>query len=112
MAVKKEEQLVAIKRIDQAFEHTIFTKRILRELIILRSFSHDNVIKIKNVIAPKNPNNFEDLYVVYELMETDLGAIIKSEQAITKNHIVFFIYQILRGLKYIHSAKILHRDLV
>ena len=51
-------------------------------------------------------------YVVSELMETDLATIIKSEQPLTDEHIQFFLYQILRGLKYIHSASVAHRDLV
>jgi len=45
-------------------------------------------------------------------METDLGAIIKSPQELTDDHCQFFLYQILRGMKYTHSANILHRDLV
>lgn len=45
-------------------------------------------------------------------METDLATIIKSEQVLTDEHIQFFLYQILRGLKYIHSASVAHRDLV
>lgn len=45
-------------------------------------------------------------------METDLASIIKSPQALTDEHCQFFLYQILRGLKNIHSAQILHRDLV
>lgn len=44
-------------------------------------------------------------------METDLHRIIYSKQALTIDHIQYFIYQILRGLKYIHSANVLHRDL-
>ena len=51
-------------------------------------------------------------YVYSELMETDLASIIKSPQTLSDEHIQFFLYQILRGLKFIHSAGILHRDLV
>lgn len=45
-------------------------------------------------------------------MDTDLRQIIKSNQPISDSHIQYFLYQILRALKYIHSANVLHRDLV
>ena len=45
-------------------------------------------------------------------MESDLALIIKSPQPLENDHCQYFLYQILRGLKYIHSAHILHRDLV
>jgi len=44
-------------------------------------------------------------------MECDLAAIIRSGQPLTDAHFQSFIYQILCGLKYIHSANVLHRDL-
>lgn len=44
-------------------------------------------------------------------METDLHRIIYSRQPLSIDHIQYFIYQLLRGLKYIHSANVLHRDL-
>ena len=46
------------------------------------------------------------------MMDTDLTQIIKSDQPLTEEHYKFFLYQLLRGLKYIHSAQIVHRDLV
>ena len=46
------------------------------------------------------------------MMDTDLTQIIKSDQSLTEEHYKFFLYQLLRGLKYIHSAQIVHRDLV
>jgi mitogen-activated protein kinase 7 len=49
--------------------------------------------------------------VLVELMECDLAAIIRSGQPLTDAHFQSFIYQILCGLKYIHSANVLHRDL-
>ena len=45
-------------------------------------------------------------------MDTDLTQIIRSDQPLTEEHYKFFLYQLLRGLKYIHSAQIVHRDLV
>jgi len=43
-------------------------------------------------------------------METDLYKLLKT-QKLSNDHICYFLYQILRGLKYIHSANVLHRDL-
>lgn len=51
------------------------------------------------------------MYIVTDLMETDLRQIIKSDQQLSDQHLQYFLYQILRALKYIHSANVLHRDL-
>jgi mitogen-activated protein kinase 1/3 len=52
----------------------------------------------------------KDVYIVQCLMETDLHKLLKT-QTISNEHVCYFLYQILRGLKYIHSANVLHRDL-
>jgi mitogen-activated protein kinase 1/3 len=56
-------------------------------------------------------DDFTDVYIVSELMETDLYRIIYSKQSLSLDHVQYFIYQVLRALKYIHSANVLHRDL-
>lgn len=50
-------------------------------------------------------------YVVLDLMESDLHQIIHSCQTLTSEHTRYFLYQLLRGLKYVHSANVIHRDL-
>jgi mitogen-activated protein kinase 1/3 len=56
--------------------------------------------------------DFEDIYIVTELMDTDLGSVMfKSQQKITEQHIKHFVFQIFRGIQYLHAAGIIHRDL-
>lgn len=104
-------QHIAIKKIENAFEHITFTKRTLRELRILRHLQHENVIDVRAIFYAGSKNTFEDVYVISELMETDLASILKSSQPLSDEHTQFFLYQLLRGMKYIHSAQVIHRDL-
>lgn len=103
---------VAIKKIPKLFNDLVDGKRILREMVLLRQLRHDNVIGILDIMSLPDPKNFKDVYIVTQLMDTDLYHVIRSKQKLTTEHIQFFTYQILRGLKYIHSARVLHRDLV
>lgn len=104
-------QEVAIKKIGNAFDNRIDAKRTLREIKLLRHMDHENVIAIKDIIRPPQKENFNDVYIVYDLMDTDLHQIIRSNQQLTDDHCQYFLYQLLRGLKYVHSASVLHRDL-
>ncbi|KAJ7984488.1 hypothetical protein DPEC_G00355340 [Dallia pectoralis] len=105
-------QQVAIKKIPNAFELVQNAKRTLRELKILKHFKHDNIIAIKDILQPNLPHSaFKSVYVVLDLMESDLHQIIHSLQPLTAEHTRYFLYQLLRGLKYVHSANVIHRDL-
>ena len=104
---------VAIKKIRQVFQDTIDAKRILRELKLLRHLNgHENITTILDIMTvPRNTRFFEDLYIVTNLLDTDLEHVIESRQPLSDEHIQYFMYQILRGLKYMHSANVIHRDL-
>ncbi|XVF53799.1 hypothetical protein PTKIN_Ptkin05aG0127900 [Pterospermum kingtungense] len=62
-------------------------------------------------MLPPSRREFRDIYVVFELMESDLHQVIKANDDLTPEHYQFFLYQLLRGLKYTHSANVFHRDL-
>lgn len=97
---------VAIKKIMKPFSTPVLSKRTYRELKLLKHFQHENIISLCDVfISP-----LEDLYFVTELLGTDLHRLLTS-RPLEKQFIQYFLYQILRGLKYVHSAGVVHRDL-
>uniref|UniRef100_A0A0R0L305 mitogen-activated protein kinase n=1 Tax=Glycine max TaxID=3847 RepID=A0A0R0L305_SOYBN len=102
---------VAIKKIHDIFEHVSDAARILREIKLLRLLRHPDIVEIKHVMLPPSRRDFKDIYVVFELMESDLHQVIKANDDLTKEHYQFFLYQLLRALKYIHTASVYHRDL-
>ncbi|BDA42491.1 Mitogen-activated protein kinase 15 [Coccomyxa sp. Obi] len=107
----KTGEKVAIKKIHNVFDHVSDATRILREIKLLRLLRHPDIVEIKHIMLPPSPREFKDIYVVFELMETDLHQVIKANDDLTPEHHQFFLYQMLRGLKYIHTAKVFHRDL-
>ncbi|XVF28265.1 hypothetical protein REPUB_Repub15cG0014900 [Reevesia pubescens] len=102
---------VAIKKINDIFEHASDATRILREIKLLRLLRHPDIVEIKHILLPPSRREFKDIYVVFELMESDLHRVIKANDDLTPEHYQFFLYQLLRGLKYIHTANVFHRDL-
>jgi len=100
---------VAIKKISP-FEHQTYCQRTLREIRILLSLEHENIIDIRDLLCDETLGTLKDIYIVQSLMECDLHKLLRS-QRLSSDHICYFLYQILRGLKYIHSANVLHRDL-
>ncbi|XP_065852333.1 mitogen-activated protein kinase 20 isoform X2 [Euphorbia lathyris] len=104
-------QKVAIKKIHDIFEHISDAARILREIKLLRLLRHPDIVEIKHIMLPPSRRDFKDIYVVFELMESDLHQVIKANDDLTREHYQFFLYQLLRALKYIHTANVYHRDL-
>ncbi|KAH6764172.1 MAP kinase 19 [Perilla frutescens var. frutescens] len=102
---------VAIKKITDIFEHTSDALRILREIKLLRLLRHPDIVEIKRIMMPPSRRDFKDIYVVFELMESDLHQVIKANDDLTHDHHRFFLYQMLRAMKYMHTANVYHRDL-
>uniref|UniRef100_A0A2K6JRZ3 mitogen-activated protein kinase n=1 Tax=Rhinopithecus bieti TaxID=61621 RepID=A0A2K6JRZ3_RHIBE len=105
---------VAVKKI--ALSDARSMKHALREIKIIRRLDHDNIVKVYEVLGPKGTDlqgellKFSVAYIVQEYMETDLARLLE-QGTLAEEHAKLFMYQLLRGLKYIHSANVLHRDL-
>lgn len=53
----------------------------------------------------------DELYIIMDLMDTDLHRVIQSSQTLSESHIKYFLHQLLRGVQYLHANGVLHRDL-
>jgi len=105
---KKTKEIVALKKNFDAFQNVTDSKRTYREITLLQELNgHDNIIKLLNVIKAENE---KDIYLIFEFMETDLHTVIRSN-ILEPIHKQFVMYQLLKALKFIHSAGIVHRDL-
>ena len=103
---------VAVKRVSRGFEKVPVSIRILRELKFLRLLrGNENIVEIKDILMPASTKDFDDVFVVFELMPTDLNHVLRSKTELTPLHIQYFMYQLLRGINYLHSAGVFHRDL-
>ncbi|XP_054648098.1 STKc_p38 domain-containing protein isoform X1 [Dunckerocampus dactyliophorus] len=108
---QKTKEKVAIKKLYRPFQSLIHTKRAYRELRLLRYIQHENVICLLDVFTPDSSvEKFQTFYMVMPFVAQDLGHIMKRRR-LTDRIITYLFYQLLRGLKFIHSAGIIHRDL-
>lgn len=90
---RETNEKVAIKKIHNVFDNRVDALRTLRELKLLRHLRHENVIALKDIMMPAS-RSFKDVYLVYELMDTDLHQIIKSSQALSNDHCQYFLFQV------------------
>jgi mitogen-activated protein kinase 1/3 len=72
---------------DGVFEDEIDCKRILREINLLKKLKHPFIIQIIDIIEPKNLDNFDTIYLVLRLSESDLKKVIKSSIHLQIKHI-------------------------
>lgn len=82
---QKRQSFVAVKKAEGVFEHRSLAKRTLRELKLMRLFRHENILGLERVMRPHS-TAFSSIYLVSELMETDLACVIRSPQELTDEH--------------------------
>ncbi|CAG9465833.1 unnamed protein product [Pedinophyceae sp. YPF-701] len=105
---RKTGATVALKKIFDAFQNATDAQRTFREIMFLQELTtHENIIRLLNVLKADNDR---DIYLVFEYMETDLHAVVRAN-ILEEIHKQYIMYQLLKALKYMHTAELLHRDI-
>ena len=103
-------RILALKKIKilKSQENEGFPLNSIREIRILRSLRHDNIIGLRYIITTEE----DQVYLAFDYCEYDLyGLIYSEENVVTELHIVSFIKQLLVSLKVCQDSHIVHRDL-
>jgi serine/threonine protein kinase len=80
------------------FDDETDCKRILREISILKSLKNKFVVGLVDLLKPTDSENFETIYLVLTLSESDLKKVIKSAIYLEQKHISTVVYNLLCGL--------------
>lgn len=108
----KTGQRVAVKKVPRVLAHIQDALRSLRELRVLRCARHRNLVRMECAFLAGGPDSIRDLYIVQELAEMDLSAVLRSKAVLPEERIQAMAGGILRGLAFLHDvAGVLHRDL-
>ena len=102
---------VAIKCVHGVFNDPRDARCILRELRVLRSLDHPNIVKLRDVLVPSDLKAFNQVRLVFECLPTDLQKLLHGTNFLGPEHVRWLFYDLLKALKYLHSANVIHRDL-
>ena len=82
--------------------------------MIMKRLNHKNILQLLEVVISKQPknNHFEkNVYLVFEYMEHDLCSLIHCKIDYEKTQIQLILYELIKGLEYLHNNNVLHRDI-
>ena len=109
----KPDETVGIEKIRRLYDTETHTKRVLRELKILRLLNNsDNILKLYDIIPPKDPKTFNTMTIILDYLPCDLSMVFQSNQYFNSKHIQHIFKQILSGVQYMHSMNIAHCQLM
>lgn len=111
-------EIVALKKVRMDQEKEGFPVTAIRELKMLSSLRHENIVNLKEIVTGQNQNrnqsarNKHEIYMVFEYVDHDLTGLMDTPDVkFTEAHVKTYVQQLLKGLWYCHGREVLHRDI-
>mmetsp|Transcript_36016 Transcript_36016/g.41742 ORF Transcript_36016/g.41742 Transcript_36016/m.41742 type:complete len:453 (+) Transcript_36016:485-1843(+) len=110
---QNSKEIVALKRINAAQEENGFPITSIREIKILKALNHPNIVILKEMVTSKEKEGIpKSVFMVFEYLEYDLTGILETREIrMSQDHIKSWSHQLLKGVHYMHTNKVIHRDL-
>lgn len=113
---KSSGEIVALKKVRMDQEKEGFPVTAIRELKMLRSLRHENIVNLKEIVTGQNRNrarrNKHEIYMVFEYVDHDLTGLMDTPSVqFSEAQVKTYVKQLLSGLWYCHEREVLHRDI-
>lgn len=102
---------VAVKRVEKLFRNAVDCRRVLREISIMSKLEHPNIVQLYDIPEIVHVGHFNEIFLIMEVCDSDLGKLVTSGVTLSHLHLSTMLYNLMLGLKYLHSAGVYHRDL-
>ena len=104
---KKDREIVAMKQFKEGDDNEIVRKTTMREVKILKMLEHPNIVQLREAFRKRGV-----VYLIFEYVRNNLLEILeKSPEGLDHEQVRLIIFQLLKGLTYLHSMNIIHRDI-
>ena len=105
---------VALKKIKMEDSKEGFPITALREIMLMKKCHHENILEILEIVTSKiYTKNIkkQEVYLVFEYMDHDLSGLSLAKYKFNLPQIKYIMYQLLKGVQYLHKNNIIHRDI-